>query len=144
MLDRAKRVQHTIFEQRGRGHVPQVGQCGGTGYQHRIDQTHSDPLPTERVGMRLDLGKRWSHISLTASDDVGGRAGKHTWHRIQSPLCYRVSRAYDHKCTPCGTLATRPVQHCQGVGRASRCQRVESGDACMRARVQLCRLVRWS
>jgi hypothetical protein len=36
------------------------------------------------------------------------------------------------------------VQRCQGVGRASRCQRVESRDACMHARVQLGRLVRWS
>ena len=75
MLDRAKRVQHTAFKQRGRGHVPHVGQCGGTGHQHRIDQAHSDPLPTARVGMRLDPGTRWAHISLTMSDDVGAVPG---------------------------------------------------------------------
>src|SRR5262245_17079626 len=108
VLDSADIVQHTVFEQRRRSHLPQLGQRWGTGHQHRIHQTHSDPLPTERVGMRLDPGEGWPHIGLTVCDDVGDRARKHTCHRVLSPLFHSLYRIHDHECTPCGTMATRP------------------------------------
>src|SRR5690348_2924868 len=85
VLDGADVVQHTVFKQRRRGHLPQLGQRRGTGHQRRVHKTYGYPLPTACVSIRLNPGERWPHIGLPVGNNLGGRARKYTCHRVPSP-----------------------------------------------------------